>query len=137
LVIEQDFQNFLKVDFKSDFVGFLQKTRLSKFDLNDLEFEAYPTSGPGFRGLNPANLPESQVYPIGMAKVIVDHYAYEKSQLSCIVGKSLFLMEPSDQDWVYVLNPYTLLTGFVPNFCLEPVGKGLGVMLREQERVSI
>jgi hypothetical protein len=121
-----------KVDFKGDFSGFLRQTKLSKFDLNDLEFNAYPTSGPAFRGLSPISLPESQIYPIGMAKVVADHYAYEKNQLSCKVGKSLFLMEPMDQDWVYVLNSDTLLAGFVPNFCLEPVGKGLGVMLREQ-----
>jgi hypothetical protein len=126
-----------KVDFGGDFGGFLRQTRLSKFDLNDLEFEPYPTAGPAFAGMTPAKLPESQVYPIGMAKVVMDHYAYEKNQLSCKVGKSLFLMEPMDQDWVYVLNPDTLLAGFVPSFCLEPVGGGLGVLLREQGPASI
>jgi hypothetical protein len=46
-------------------------------------------------------------------------------------------MEPTDNDWVLVLNPVTLTDGYVPSYCLEVVGHGLGVVLKHQAILSV
>jgi hypothetical protein len=68
---------------------------------------------------------------MGIAHVVADHYACGDNQMTCSVGKSLLLMEPTDREWTYVMNPISLAMGFVPTACLEPFGKGLGVVIRE------
>jgi hypothetical protein len=122
-----------KVDFDADFRQFIQATNLARFDLPDLEFVPYPTASAAFADFKlKMEFPPSQVYPIGMARVVQDYYPSGPNQLACKSGNFLFLMEQIADAWVYVLNPNTLLTGFVPRFCLEAVGRGLGVMLRDQ-----
>jgi hypothetical protein len=45
-------------------------------------------------------------------------------------------MEPTDREWTYVMNPISLAMGFVPSACLEPIGKGLGVVIRDMPGVE-
>jgi hypothetical protein len=40
-------------------------------------------------------------------------------------------MEPLDRGWVFAMDPGTHATGFVPSACLEQVGSGLAVLLKD------
>jgi hypothetical protein len=46
-------------------------------------------------------------------------------------------MEPPDHKWVFVMNPITMASGFVPRACLVTVGHGLGVILQEQDGLDL
>jgi hypothetical protein len=126
-----------KLDFCADFDAFTERMNSVNFDLPDLEFEPYSKASPGFAGQPPLQVPVPLDYPIGMAKIVCDHCAARANQIRIKVGTSIFLMEAITQDWVYVLNPNTLIIGFVPAFCLDPVCCGLAVMLREHGEAAI
>jgi hypothetical protein len=122
------------LDFDMDFGEFVITRKVARYDLRDLEFVTYQGKPEAFSAISAKLGPRLEiapVYPMGMARVIADHYASGPNQLSCTRGKSLLLMEPTDDEWCYVMNPITLGSGFVPKCCLEPIGKALGVVIRE------
>jgi hypothetical protein len=126
------------IDFVKDFTTFVKELGIVRYDMRDLEFKAFQ---PTVQGLSiiPSKVEGSisPVYPIGLAQCRRDYYVSGANQLSCKRGKSLFLMEPTDDDWVLVLNPVTLMNGYIPSCCLEVVGHGLGVVLKDQAILSI
>jgi hypothetical protein len=126
------------IDFVKDFATFVKETGIVRYDMRDLEFKAFQPKVEGIAIVpSKVEVSISPVYPIGLAKSTCDYYASGANQLSCKEGKSLFLMEPADGDWVLVLNPVTLMSGYVPSYCLKVVGHGLGVVLKDQANLSI
>jgi len=123
-------------NFVNDFTAFVSETKIVRYDMPDLEFKPFEPKVTEIQWPK-AEVSITPVYPMGLAKCVADYYASGANQLSCKVGKSLFLMEPTDSDWVLVLNPITLMSGWVPSYCLEVIGRGLGVILKEQPNVSV
>jgi hypothetical protein len=118
------------IDFVNDFTSFVNDTHLIRYDLRELEFEVVQPAG--LEAYPAIELEIAPVYPIGLAHLVRDHVADGENQLSCTAGKSVFVMEPPDQKWVFVMNPITLESGFIPRLCLEKVGHALAVILKEQ-----
>jgi hypothetical protein len=122
------------IDFVSDFTAFVRDTHLVRYDLSDMEFEVVRPAVPD---ISPRiEIEIAPVYPIGLAQVVHDHDPDGKNQLRCKAGKSVFLMELPDEGWVLAMNPFTLVSGFVPQICLQKVGHGLAVILKGQDTVE-
>jgi hypothetical protein len=126
-----------EIDYDRDFTEFVSTTRIVRFDLRDLEFVAFSSTNAAFSGIQAKIALEiAPVYPIGIAHVVADHYPGGTNEIGCRSGKSMLMMEAADEDWCYVMNPVTLVSGFVPSLCLEPIGTALGVVIREETEVE-
>ncbi|OHS97839.1 hypothetical protein TRFO_09276 [Tritrichomonas foetus] len=121
-----------KIDWESDFNLYVKENKMMHYDITDLEFIPINTSNPAFYGIDTTiKVNIAPVYPISMALVIEDYIACGLNETSCKKGKNILLMEDVDDDWCYVMNPNTFITGFVPSLCLKKISNTFGIVIRE------
>ncbi|OHT09295.1 hypothetical protein TRFO_21864 [Tritrichomonas foetus] len=123
-----------KINFSTDFKSFINAKKIIRYDLQETEFVPYDTNSPAFYDIPP--LPKQEIttiMPIFMAKVVNDYFASGENEMNCKKGKMIYLLELPEGDWCYSMSPITRKTGFIPCFCVEPVGDKFGIVIRECE----
>lgn len=119
------------LDFKADFRSYVEKTKMIRYDIQCLPFMSIDVSHPAFADIDTRiNVAVPPLYPVSLAKVVHTFTAESESEISCTKGKHMLLMEKPFTDWVFVMNPLTLLMGYAPRTCLEEIGSQLGVFLK-------
>ncbi|OHT03208.1 hypothetical protein TRFO_29522 [Tritrichomonas foetus] len=125
-------QNVIK--FEDDFRLFLGTYKIVRYDIQCHSFIPIDMKHPVFAQVStsPAiNVAIPPIYPIAMAYVNSNFVGKYENELTLTKGKIVLLMEPTDQNWVLVMNPFTRATGFAPSKNLVVIGDALGVVLKE------
>ena len=128
-ILAETFNQCIDVmDSTTDFKNFIEKNKIVRSDLV-FEFEKFDTSSPAFAGCKPCPKIEIPVdFPIAMANVLKSYNADGENEISCKKGKNIFLAEIPENEWCYVIKPFTWSTGFVPSACLQRIGAKLGAI---------
>lgn len=128
-------QKSLDINFEKDFSHFVAKKKIIRYDLKCEAFKPIDMSHPVFNNFEPSKIHNivavPPVYPIAMAKVINSFTATNANEITIVKGKMVLIMEPLDNPWTLVMNPFTTQTGFVPSMNLEVVGSALGIITKE------
>jgi hypothetical protein len=104
------------IDFQSDFSAFVKTNKIIRYDLQCSAFQPIDLSHPVFSDIDTRiRIVVPPVFPVGLAKVNQDFTSEgQESELSVSKGKYVLLMEPPTGDWVFVQNPMSRRTGYVP-----------------------
>ncbi|KAH0785704.1 SH3 domain containing protein [Histomonas meleagridis] len=120
------------ISFENDFQSFIESKHIVRYEMSTTDFVPLDTSGPAFEGVNTKLSVEiSMLYPIGLANVIHDYQANGTNEMSCKKGKNILLLEEPTYPWVYVMNPRTRVTGYIPSECISWISRKFGVIIRD------
>lgn len=134
LVLEMS-QKVSEINFQRDFSRFVEEKKIIRYDLKCEAFKPIDMSHPVFNNFEPSKIHNivavPPVYPILMAKVTNTFTAKYANEITIVKGKMVLLMEPIDDAWVLIKNPFTNQIGFVPAMNLEVIGSALGIITKE------
>ena len=120
------------VSFQKDFMDFINKYKVIRYDLVPNEFKSLDFSHPCFSNITTISRVLSlQLYPYAMARMKKEFIAKDGNELTVQKGKMVLLMEDLSLPWAFVQNPYTKVMGYAPSAFLEEIGHGLGVLLED------
>ena len=112
---------------KKDIVDFAGNRQIVRYDIPCPEFEVCE----GDDGDIPVD--STFDYPVGLGQIVEDFVSGGDNELTCVKGKSLLLMElpGPKEDWCCAMNPFTHAFGYVPTYCVQVKGSGLGMCIRD------
>lgn len=117
-----------ETNFDSDIPYFLSKSRIFRYELKPKPFQFLKCDAVQCEPVDvPPEIPLD--VPIGLAKVTHQHDANGANQISVKLNKMVYLLEEPKGKWVYCQNPFTQQVGFIPSYCVQPIGYALGVAL--------
>lgn len=118
-----------KLDFAADLQQFSKSVGLVRQDIYV----------PSFKEIDVGETPTSEIpknpfgndFPIALARAERDFQPQGPNELKLTSKRMYYLLEPPDQEWCYVMNPFSAKKGFVPSQLLIVDCFALGILIKK------